>query len=415
MRSASSRSRLATLLEELLGAGDGAAPRGGLGGPQGRPAGGLGALRGRVELGSPSEVEGDQLGQLGDPLPGPRAESPPPPAREARRARRGEATSRRRRGSAGGGSCSDPARRRPAPGPAPCARAFASGPSAGSSEQVGERRAAEAVPEDRGVLKRALLVRPAAGRCAPRSPPGRCRGARRRAPFPVPRRSSARPPRRRTGFRPMPRPPVAPAPLPRSGRAARSAGSRPRVCSGRSSIWVTLRVVRPKSGRRSASSGRLVQSSTSGADWTRNAASSSRSSNPSSAQCASSIPSTSGRSSASRATKRRHACLSSSSPTPELSMPSPPSATLSAPAISSASSAPNSLEQAGERALDLGDRGVLAHPGGVAEDLGQGPEGDPAPVGRVASEQHPRRARARRAAREAARSPAASCRSPPRR
>ena len=168
-------------------------------------------------------------------------------------------------------------------------------------------------------------------------------------------------------------------------------------------------------GRRSISSGRLVQSRRRGASPSPNTASSSRSRRPSSAQWASSMPITSGRSAASSPTK------------PPPGAPQPLLRTGLALGLGTA-------QGAGERGGDL--RGVLgAEPGEqrspararprrpapppasgrVPEDLAERPEGDSAAVGRVSPDQHRGRVGLIGQRRRSARWRAGSCRSRPRR
>ena len=190
--------------------------------------------------------------------------SPRRRAREASRARRGAARRRRRRGSGGGGSRTARGRSRGAPAPAPSARERASASADGLAQQVVERlleevraRAPTACWSARFSAggsrssRAAIAAWTVSGRLFGRALPalddrlGHLLGEERVAAGRLGDASGERAVLRRA--------------------AARSPARRspPRV-SGRSSIWVTLRAARPKSGRRSRSSGRLVHSTTSG-------------------------------------------------------------------------------------------------------------------------------------------------------
>ena len=269
-------------------------------------------------------------------------------------------------------------------------------------------------PEHRRVLERPLLVRSGAGRAGRRSRPAPCPEADRRAlarPSTIARATSSA----KNGL-----PPEASATRGARSRVSTAAAPRParrppRAVRGRSSIWVTFRAARPKSGRRSSSSGRLVQTTSSGASSRRKTTSSIRSRSPSSAQCASSIPITSGRSRGEqrrRAGARRASASSSMSP----SAASPPSAVGEGCARARRRRRPRARARRGASAVvDLSDRVVGARAGGGAEDLAERPEGDPAAVGRVAAHQRSSgRGSAERKRIEELASRAASCRPRPR-
>ena len=81
--------------------------------------------------------------------------------------------------------------------------------------------------------------------------------------------------------------------------------------SGESDTVTALRLPPPQPGRRSSSSGRAVQTTSSGTPVAQSTSSSTKSSRPSSAQCRSSKTSTSGPRSASPSKKRRHAANAS--------------------------------------------------------------------------------------------------------
>ena len=169
---------------------------------------------------------------------------------------------------------------------------------------------------------------------------------------------------------------------PGSSAVASSRAASP--ASGRSSIIVTFRAPRPKPGRRSISSGRAVQmheerdlaelehrllDEIEKARRPPNARRRRRRS--------------AGASPARTPIIRRHDWRSDRSCTP-----SPPSTAARTPATASASSAPAAAQLLGEASSHLVDRGVRRDPRGLADDLAERPERDPAAVRRVAADDH---------------------------
>ena len=251
------RGRAGRLLVELLRAGGGAAARGQLGGLDRRLVRRGASSGGRREARRLGEVVGDQLGPLGDGARG-RGRGPDGALVQPRALGLGQGASRRRRGSAGGGRRSGPpptrrssirARRRERPERGRSGRCRA-GRRAGPGRRCGraQRRAgASASP------------RPGADRSARRSPPARCRGASSAAASP--RRS---PIRRETSSVKNGLPPAASAIRAASARIVGqeqlgqvASPRRRRAAAARAGCCCAP--ARPNSGRRSASSGRLVQ------------------------------------------------------------------------------------------------------------------------------------------------------------